>query len=256
MAEYECRIEQGEDWISVHGEPEQCPFRIDLADGYVMLDAGEDSTFVLESTVRSPGELNALIDVLRRLRDGQDVGEGATPGSGRLAGCRPYTRKTDDPALDGPASGDLARGGPPEPSAMDLAIRDAVAEALAYYGDVADVSHPWSPGAGMWFTEVSPHRDGAAAISLGFDGEDLLTVTVGKTWIEMFPFSQATLHRLRDFLDAVLAGQIEEVTHLDSAFAWVLTASGTMTGGSAHLPLPWRWRRPRRYQPYGELLAE
>jgi hypothetical protein len=124
MAEYECCIEQGEDWISVRGGAEQCPFRIDLVAGYVMLDAGEDSSFVLESTVSSPGELNALVDVLRRLRDGQDVGEGATAGSGRLIGGRPYTRKTDDPALDSSAAGDGAHARPLEPSAMDLAIRD------------------------------------------------------------------------------------------------------------------------------------
>lgn len=139
----------------------------------------------------------------------------------------------------------------PEPSRMDLAIHAVVAEVLARYGDVADVEHTWGAPAGMWFTEVTPRREGAAALSLAFDREDLLSITVGNTWFEWFPFEESSLGRLREFVNAVLAGHVEEAGTRGNAFARIATVSGTMSVGAAHLPLPWRWRPRRHYRPYG-----
>jgi hypothetical protein len=138
----------------------------------------------------------------------------------------------------------------PEPSRMDLAVHAVVAEALARYGDVADVEHAWGAPAGMWFTEVTPRREGAAALSLAFDGEDLLSITVGNTWFEWFPFEERSLVRLREFVNAVVAGHVEEAGTSGNAFARIATVSGTMSVGAAHLPMPWRWRPRRHYWPY------
>lgn len=52
----------------------------------------------------------------------------------------------------------------PEPSRIDLAIRQAVREALEPFPQSAQVRYAWGEEAGMWFTEVTPARSGAAQV--------------------------------------------------------------------------------------------
>jgi len=101
----------------------------------------------------------------------------------------------------------------PEPSRIDLAVRDVVARVLAdYQCGVADVRHEWGEQAGMWSTEVEPRRARAAPLSLSFDGHGLLNVNVGPTWFEVFPFGhdEESLAYLESIVRAVMAGRVEQ----------------------------------------------
>ncbi|WP_448638245.1 hypothetical protein [Geodermatophilus sp. URMC 63] len=138
------------------------------------------------------------------------------------------------------------------PSSMDRAVLEVVQQELAAYGDVAETHHVWGEGPEMWFVEVQPVNSRAAALSLAFDGHDLLNVNVGETWFEVFPFDDDSLDYLRGIVRAVLAGRVEEVATRGSAFARLYTEAGTMRVGHVHWPWPWAWRSVRRYEPYGD----
>ena len=138
---------------------------------------------------------------------------------------------------------------------MDRAVLEIVQQELAAYGDVADTHHVWGESPEMWFVEVQPVNDRAAAMSLGFDGHDLLNVNVGRTWFEVFPFGDDSLDYLRGIVRAVLAGRVEEAKSWGDTFARLYTEAGTMRVGHVHLPLPWAWRSVRRYEAYGDRLT-
>ncbi len=106
----------------------------------------------------------------------------------------------------------------------------------------------------MHFVEVRPRREGAAPVTVGIMGDELW-VRAGRTRFEIWRSKRrpnpATV--LEAILDAVLAGHIEEVGTGDDRFARVSLPDGTVARfGAAHLPLPWSWRRPHRYAPYGD----
>lgn len=142
----------------------------------------------------------------------------------------------------------------PEPSPIDLAVRNVVFRVLAEYeADVAEVRHEWGEQAGMWLTEVDPRRPGAAPVSLSFDGQGLLKVNIGPTWFEVFPFGgdEESLAYVQDIVRAVMAGRVEESGSVSASFARVHIDNGTVKVGHVHAPWPWRWRQVREYQPYG-----
>jgi hypothetical protein len=78
----------------------------------------------------------------------------------------------------------------------------------------------------MWWTEVQPSRSGAARLTGGFDGDDLLSITVGATWFELFGVrGSADLDKFRDNVVAVFAGEIQETGHPNAAFAKSIRAT-------------------------------
>jgi hypothetical protein len=135
---------------------------------------------------------------------------------------------------------------------MDIAIRQLVADALASYpAGSANLVYAWSDEARMWFTEVTPLNPDAAPLSIAFDGADLLSVTVGDTWFEIFPVATpAELDHVREVVEAVFAGQVEESGMRGKEFARITLKSGPISVGSVHMPWPWSGRQARRYQPY------
>jgi hypothetical protein len=135
---------------------------------------------------------------------------------------------------------------------MDRAVLEVAQQELAAYGDVAETQHVWGKSPEMWFVEVQPVNRRAAPISMAFGGHDLLTVNVGATWFEVFPFRDDSLDYLRGIVRAILAGRVEEARRSDSSFARPYTETGTTRVGHVHWPLPWGWRPVRRYEPYGE----
>lgn len=138
-----------------------------------------------------------------------------------------------------------------------MALRDVVARLLAdYEPGVAEVRHAWGEQAGMWFTEVDPRHAGAAPLSLSFDGQDLLNINVGPTWFEVFPFAgdDQSLSYLEGIVQAVMAGRVEESGASSTAFARIHTDDGTVHVGRVHAPWPWKLRKVRRYQAYGDRL--
>jgi hypothetical protein len=137
------------------------------------------------------------------------------------------------------------------PSSLDVAVLQVVQEELATNGDAATVRHEWSDGAGMWFVEVEPINPGAARLSVGFDGDDDLSVTVGRTWFEIFPFRESSLDEFRRLVRAIFAGRIEEAGQkAGEARARIYAERRSWTVGA--FPLwPWHLRARHRYEPYG-----
>lgn len=106
----------------------------------------------------------------------------------------------------------------------------------------------------MWFTEVQPHRSGAASLSVSFDGHDLLNLNIGPTWFEVYPFTgeEESLARVESIVRAVMAGHVEEGGSRWASFARIHTDRGTLHVGHMHMPWPWRRRHVRKYEPYAE----
>lgn len=104
----------------------------------------------------------------------------------------------------------------------------------------------------MWFVKVSPRLASAAEFSIAYDGDDLLTVTVGNIWFEIFPIkSMEELDYAREIAVAVFAGKVEESGLPDKAFGRIHLKEGPVGVGSAHIPWPWRARPVQRhYDPY------
>jgi hypothetical protein len=144
----------------------------------------------------------------------------------------------------------------PEPrplSDMDEALYRLVCSALVLRGqDSATVTRRWNAQADMWFVEVMPVNLDAASLSVAFDGTDLLSVMVGRTWFEVFPVrSSEDLGHLRSIAEAVFAGDVEEAGASGRSFARIGSGQAAIHVGHVHLPLPWKARRRRRCAPYG-----
>ena len=147
----------------------------------------------------------------------------------------------------------------PQPATpLDHAIAQVLRDALKPYPEGSakfTCKVEYSDRADMYFTEVEPTNPGAAPLSLAYDGcwgGDTLHVTVGRTSFEVFPFvSDEDLPYLRQLVEAILAGRVEEVARGDSSFARILTDAGPVRVGGLSLPVPWRTRKARRHDAYG-----
>ncbi|MGZ4566914.1 MAG: hypothetical protein ACXVFZ_08800 [Blastococcus sp.] len=90
MSGYDCRVEQGYDWVEVRGGPRACPFRIDLSGDAALLDAGNESEYVLEWVLSIPGELKDLVGLLRQIVAGDLADLPAGLNNTRLEGYSRY----------------------------------------------------------------------------------------------------------------------------------------------------------------------
>jgi len=137
-------------------------------------------------------------------------------------------------------------------SDFDEAVYDLVGSALVVRGQhLAAVTRRWNDQADMWFVEVTPVNQAAASLSVAFDGDDPLSVAVGRTWFEVFPVrSGEDLGHLRSIVDAVLAGEVEEAGAAGRSFAKIGSGKAAIHVGHVRLPLPWVTRRRHRYAPY------
>lgn len=142
----------------------------------------------------------------------------------------------------------------PEPTALDLRIRDVVAAALAPYRGAYDLAFFWSDAARMWFAEVAPHRAGAADMSIGHGGGGGdLSVAIASSHLEVWGVtSDADVERIGRAVAAVAAGRVEETGRPKDASVRVLHEDGRviLSGGPVRLPWPWAWRRVRTFEPY------
>jgi hypothetical protein len=73
MSDYDCQIEQGDDWIEVRGGPGACPFHIWMPDSWVNLAAGDKGEYVPEWVISLPEELADMVALLRRIAAGDLV---------------------------------------------------------------------------------------------------------------------------------------------------------------------------------------
>lgn len=136
---------------------------------------------------------------------------------------------------------------------MDRALLDVVTGALNERPpEVATLTHGWVDEAGMWVIEVRPRLASAAEFSIAHDGDDLLNVTVGNIWFEIFPIkSVAELGIAGEIAEAVFAGRVEESGLRDKAFGRIHMKDRTASVGHVHTPWPWRARPfKRRYDAY------
>lgn len=104
----------------------------------------------------------------------------------------------------------------------------------------------------MWFTEVQPRAEGPAPLSVSAQDADTLHITVGNISFEVFGDVRANLPYLREIVQAVAAGDVEEAGPRSHSYGRIDTRSGTVHVGAVHLPAPWRRRRARRYRPFGD----
>lgn len=126
-------------------------------------------------------------------------------------------------------------------------LRDAVARAVA--GLAADVDEDRTEH--IWTTTVTPRTPGAATISLAYAGDDEVTLSFGRTHEYLWGPPAVLGGKVAELLDAVVAGRFEEAGWGDDAFVRGTLRDGTRFSlGRAHLPLPWRLRRVRTYEPY------
>lgn len=132
-------------------------------------------------------------------------------------------------------------------SATDQRLHALVEDRLRAFGNTsASVSQAWGAAAGMWFTEVVPTQPDAAFLSVAFDGHDLVSMVIGRTWFELFPVNDDLWYELREIVDLVLSGQVVEQGGLDQTAAILGSGSAQIKVGAWPAePLP-----ERRYGPY------
>jgi hypothetical protein len=90
MSDYDCEVEQGDDWIEVRGHPEACRFRIDLPGDLALLDAGDEGEYVTEGGISTSEEQADLMVLLQRLVEGDFAELPSGLNNVRLAGYRNY----------------------------------------------------------------------------------------------------------------------------------------------------------------------
>lgn len=144
---------------------------------------------------------------------------------------------------------------PPPPRGMLVDAVESVvhAQLLPFGASAARVETVWSPRAGMWFVEVEPAAPGAATVSIGVEGDELVVSLPHAHWeIWRSKSGPSVLAALASDLEAIFAGRIEGAGVGSDRFVHLLSSDGKVRSvGSVHLPVPWRWRRRSTYHPYG-----
>ena len=141
----------------------------------------------------------------------------------------------------------------PDRAVYEAAIRDAVRAALrAYPDDCVEVSEGRNEAdSDVWGMEVQPTNPAAAPVYVSYWGTDEVDLGLGETHLYVWDADPAALaEEIQEVLGAVFAGAVEESGVPGDSTARILTPSGRrLTVGSVSLPIPWRWRRVRRYAP-------
>lgn len=151
----------------------------------------------------------------------------------------------------------MATGQPqtPDRAAYEQAIRDALRGALSDYPtDAVTVTEARSGSdADVWGVEVEPRNPAAASVYVSYWGGDEVVLGFGETHTYLWDDSpDALLAEVRDILRAVFAGRVLEAGPTGDSTARLMTPQGRrLTVGAMTLPLPWRWRRARRYASLG-----
>ncbi len=96
----------------------------------------------------------------------------------------------------------------------------------------------------MLFIEVEPLCAGAARLSVAYQDEDTLNLTVGNIRFEIFGEVESNLDYLREIVAAVFNGRVEEAGSTDNAFGRIYTASGTVRGRRWRIKAGSRCSRP------------
>lgn len=137
----------------------------------------------------------------------------------------------------------------PDRAVYEAAIRDAV---RAYPDDCVEVSEGRNEAdSDVWGMEVQPTNPTAAPVYVSYWGTDEVDLGFGETHLYVWDADPAALaEEIQEVLGAVFAGEVEESGVPGDSTARIVTPSGRrLTVGSVSLPIPWRWRRVRRYAP-------
>ena len=139
---------------------------------------------------------------------------------------------------------------PRQPDKTDLAVLQMTRGLMADFDpDGYRLEHNWGGEAGMWFTEIEPIRAGPVAISL-YHGGDTLNVCFDSTWFEYFPFELTDLPEIERLLRALCMGRFEQSGLGERTGARIYTSDRMWHVGHMLWPIPWRWRRKTRFEPY------
>jgi len=90
MSDFDCEVQQGDDWIEVRGHPAACRFRIDLPGDLALLDAGDDREYVTEWGLSTSGERAELVACLQTIVEGNFAELPPGLNNVRLLGYRGY----------------------------------------------------------------------------------------------------------------------------------------------------------------------
>jgi hypothetical protein len=113
----------------------------------------------------------------------------------------------------------------------------------------ARVSRSWMPGPDAWVVTVKPNGSDTAPIEAWVRSEDFY-LGIAHSYTEVWGTTESSWEFIDGVVEAVVAGHIQEAGRGDFRRMRADTRRGTRTFGSVGLPLPWRWRRVRRFSPY------
>jgi hypothetical protein len=111
---------------------------------------------------------------------------------------------------------------------LDVAVFDLVVRAVEAVGGnaVALVTQTWGEGAGMLFTQAAPMHPEAAFLSVAYQDDSTLNLTVGHIWFEIFGPVEDNLDYLRSIVEAVVAGRVEQVGPVNNAAGRITRGRG------------------------------
>ena len=131
------------------------------------------------------------------------------------------------------------------------ALQAAVDAALAPHGPDSASLREELGGSINWSLDITPARPGAAHAYLTHIGGDEIVMGFGGTHVYMWDDDpQELARRVELLLTAVFHGRFVEGGPRKDAFAKVETSGGPVSVGRISLPLPWKFRRKRRYSSY------
>jgi hypothetical protein len=135
------------------------------------------------------------------------------------------------------------------PDEDDDRLHQLVVDCLTRERYAATVEHDWASGPDAWVITVTPANDDAAGLTAWIRDHDF-NVGVSHSYTEIFGAKEQSWELVDRLVEAIFAGRIREAGHGDDRFIRAVTRSGNYTFGSAHLPLPWRWRKGAQFARY------
>ncbi|SDI85758.1 hypothetical protein SAMN05444157_0504 [Frankineae bacterium MT45] len=133
--------------------------------------------------------------------------------------------------------------------ADDERLLRLVRSRLEAVGARASVERVWETAFSAWVIRVAPEARGAAPIQ-AWVVEDDVYLGVSESYIELYPLDERAWTWVGAVIDAVILGLIEETGRGSDKYIRLLIDAQPSGFGRLLMPMPWRWRRVRRFAPY------
>lgn len=137
----------------------------------------------------------------------------------------------------------------PPPSETHQQILQLIQTALIPYEGSATVELYWYDGYEGWFVSVKPANKDAASIEIGLDRWEVLWVSVANSFMETDLWN-CPFEKLSEIATSVFAGRVQQIIGRSDGYVRIGDGDERIAFGNAHLPIPWKLRRVRRFAPY------